>query len=90
MKSVSTVRVTQRGSQHYMEQRRGRRELEVTQMRWGGIKREESGLSSNLFLMWTPQLDRSELFTKLYREEKKEEGDRGGQEDKSREWKEGR
>ena len=30
MKSFSTVRVTQRGSQHYMEKRRGRRELEVT------------------------------------------------------------
>jgi hypothetical protein len=29
------VRVTQRGSQGYMEKRRGRRELEVTQMRWG-------------------------------------------------------
>ena len=26
MKSFSTVRVTQRGSQHYMEKRRGRRE----------------------------------------------------------------
>ncbi len=33
MKSFSTVRVTQRGSQRYMEKRRGRRELEVTQMR---------------------------------------------------------
>ena len=32
--------------------------------------------------MCTPQLDRSEMFTELYREEKKEEGDRGGQEDK--------
>ena len=31
--------------------------------------------------MCTPQLDRSELFTELYREEK-EEGGRGGQEDK--------
>ena len=30
MKSFSTVRVTQRGSQGYMEKRRGRRELEVT------------------------------------------------------------
>ena len=30
MKSFSTVRVTQRGSQHYMGKRRGRRELEVT------------------------------------------------------------
>ena len=33
MKSFSTVRVTQRGSQRYMEKRRGRRELEETQMR---------------------------------------------------------
>ena len=32
--------------------------------------------------MCTPQLDRSKLFTELYREEKKEEGDRGDQEDK--------
>ena len=32
-KSFSTVRDTQRGSQSYMEKRRGRRELEVTQMR---------------------------------------------------------
>jgi len=30
MKSFSTVRVTQRGSQRYMEKRRERRELEVT------------------------------------------------------------
>ena len=30
MKSFSTVRVTQRVSQRYMEKRRGRRELEVT------------------------------------------------------------
>ena len=33
MKSFSTVGVTQRGLQRYMERRRGRRELEVTQMR---------------------------------------------------------
>jgi len=32
MKSFSTVRVTQRGSQRYMK-RRGRRELEMTRMR---------------------------------------------------------
>ena len=90
MKSFSTMRVTQRGSQHYMEKRRGRRELEVTRMRWGGINRGESGLASNHFLMCTPQLDRSELFTELYREEKKEESGRGGQEDKWGEWKGGR
>ena len=87
MKSFSTVRVTQRGSQRYRENRKGRKELEVTRMRWGGINRGDSGLASNLFLMFTPQLDHSELFTELYREEKKEEGDRGGQEDKRREWK---
>ena len=55
MKSFSTVRDTQRGSQSYMEKRRGRRELEVTRMRWGGIKRGESKLASNHFLMCAPQ-----------------------------------
>ena len=30
--------------------------------------------------MCTPQLDCSEMFMELYREEKREEGDRGGQE----------
>ena len=43
---------------------------------------EESGPASNYFLMCTPQLDHSEMFTELYRGEKKESGDRGGQEDK--------
>ena len=33
MKNFSKVRDTQRGSQSYMEKRRGRSELEVTQMR---------------------------------------------------------
>ena len=82
IKSFSIVRDTQRGSQSYMEKRRGRRELEVTQMRGGGINRGESRLTSNPFLMRTLQLDCSEMFTELYRDEKREEGDRGGQEDK--------
>ena len=73
-----------------LKKRRGRRELEMTRMRWGEIKRGESGLSSNLFLMCTPQLVHSELFMELYREEKKEEVDRGGQEDRRGEWKGGR
>ena len=55
MKSFPTVRDTQRGSQSYMEKRRGGRELEVTRMRWGGIKRGESKLASNHFLMCAPQ-----------------------------------
>ena len=38
--------------------------------------------------MCTPQLDCSEMFMELYREEK-EEGDRGGQEDKRENEKEG-
>ena len=54
MKSFSTVRYTQRGSQSYMEKRRGRRELEVTSRR-RGIKRGESKLASNHFLMCAPQ-----------------------------------
>ena len=33
MKSFSKVRDTQRGSQSYMEKRRGRREIEVTRMK---------------------------------------------------------
>jgi len=32
--------------------------------------------------MCTPQLDHSEMFSELYREKEREEGDRGGQEDK--------
>ena len=55
MKSFSTVRDTQRGSQSYMEKRRGRREIEVTRGRRGGIKRGESKLASKQFPMCSPQ-----------------------------------
>ena len=51
VKIFSLVRNTQRVSQSYMEKRRGRREIEVTRMRRGGIKRGESKLASNHFLM---------------------------------------
>ena len=54
MKSFSTVRDIQRGSQSYMEKRRGRSEIEVTRRR-GGIKRGESEPASNHFLMSAPQ-----------------------------------
>ena len=40
VKQLSTVRDTQRGSQSYMEKRRGRREIEVTRMRRGESKEE--------------------------------------------------
>ena len=81
MKSFSTVRDTQRGSQSYMEKRRGRREIEVTRRRRGGIKRGASKLASSHFLMCAP-LSGPEIFMELYREEEREEGDRGGQEGK--------
>ena len=55
VKRFSTVRDTQRGSQSYMEKRRGRREIEVTRRRRGGIKRGESKLASNHFPMCSPQ-----------------------------------
>ena len=54
VKRFSTVRDTQRGSQSYME-RRGRREIEVTRRRRGGIKKGESNLASNQFPICFPQ-----------------------------------
>ena len=38
MKRFSIVRNTQRGSQSYMEKKRGRREIKVTRRRRGEIK----------------------------------------------------
>ena len=38
-----------------MEKRRGRRKIEVTRKRRGGIKRGENKLASNHFPMWSPQ-----------------------------------
>ena len=73
---------TQRGSQSYTEKRRGRREIEVTRRR-GGIKRGEGNLASNQFPICSPQSGTlRERFTEFHREEKKEEGDRGDQEER--------
>ena len=54
MKSLSTLRDSQRDSQSYMEKRRGRREIEVTRRR-GGIKRGERKLANIQFPMCSPQ-----------------------------------
>ena len=54
-KRFSTVRDPQGGLQSYMEKRRGRREIEVTRRRRGGIKRGESNLASKQFPMCSPQ-----------------------------------
>ena len=40
---------TQRSSQSYIEKRRGRKEIEVTSRRRGGVKRRETDLASNQF-----------------------------------------
>ena len=55
VKIFSIVRDTQRGSQSYMEKRRGRREIEMNRRRRGRIKRGESNLASNQFPMCSPQ-----------------------------------
>ena len=55
VKRFSTVRDTQRGSQSYMEKRRGRREIDMTRKRCGGIKRGEIRLASNQFPICSPQ-----------------------------------
>ena len=55
LKRFSSLRDTQRGSQSYMEKRRGRREIEVTRRRRGGVKRGESKLARNQFPMCSPQ-----------------------------------
>ena len=73
MKRFSTVRDTHRGSQSYMEKRRGRREMEVTRRRRGGLKRGESNLAVIDFLFALHSLEHSERFTEFKREEKQEE-----------------
>ena len=49
MKQFSIARDTQKGSQSYMEKRRGRGKIEMTRSRRRGIKRREIDLSSTLF-----------------------------------------
>ena len=50
----STMCDTQRGSQNYMEKRRGRREIEMTKRRRGGVKRRETDPASNQFPKCSP------------------------------------
>ena len=55
VKRFSRVGDTQRGSQSYIEKRRGKREIDVTRRRRGRIKRGESNLASNQFTICSPQ-----------------------------------
>ena len=82
MKRFSTVRDTKRGSQSYMEKKRERREIEVTRRRSGEIKRGESSLASNQFLMCSPQSGSLRDVHRVTQKEKREEGDRGDQDKK--------
>ena len=82
VKRFSTVRDTQRGSQSYREKRRGRREIEVTRRRRGGIKRGEPSLGSKQFPMCSPQCGMLREVHRFTQEEKREAGDRGEQEEK--------
>ena len=54
MESFSKVRDTRRGSQSYMEKRRGSKDIEVTRRSRGDFKMGESKLSSNHFPMCSP------------------------------------
>ena len=68
-KRFSTMRDTQKGSQSYMEERRGRREIVVTRRRREGIKRGETKLViSSLCVLHSPEYP--ERVTELGREEK--------------------
>ena len=65
---------------HGEEKREGVVRGDWNEMRWDQKRREQA--SSNHFLCVLLSLDRLEMFTELYREEEREEVDRGGQEDK--------
>ena len=61
---------------------KGRREIEVTRRRREGIKKGDSKLASNHFPICSPQSGSLRDIMESHREEKREEGDRGGLEDK--------
>ena len=65
VKRFSRVRDTQRGSQSYMEKRRGRREIEVTRKRRGGVKRRETNLACDQFPKCSPHLGHPKRFTRV-------------------------
>ena len=74
MENFSTVRDTWRGTQSYMKKRKGRRDIEVTRRRRGGIKKGQRKLASNHFPMCSPQ---SGFLRDVHRvKQRKEEGGR--------------
>ena len=79
---LCTVWIPQSCSQNYTEKRRGKIEIEVTRRRRGGIKRGESKLASNHFPMCSSQSGSLRDVHRVIQRRKREEGDRGGQDDK--------
>ena len=73
---LSRVWTPQRGSENYIQKRRGRKAIEVTRRRGGGVKRRETNLASNQFPKCYPQ-PRTPKKIQRGREEKGEGGDRG-------------
>ena len=63
VKQFSTMRDTQRGSQSYMEKRRGRREIEVTRRRRGESKGERAIYPVIKSLCALPSLEHPERLT---------------------------
>ena len=55
MKQLSAARNTQRDSQSFINKRRGRKEIEVTRRRGGGVKRREINLACDQFPKCSPQ-----------------------------------
>ena len=53
---------------HREEKRRGRKEIEVTRRRGGGVKRRETDLASNQFPKCFHSLEYPKRFTELGRE----------------------
>jgi len=65
-----------------MEKRRARREIKCTRRKRKGIKRVDSKLASNPIPMCSPQPGTPREVHRVTREEKREEGDKGNQEEK--------
>ena len=78
----STAQNTQRDSQSWVEKRRdgGGDRGDLGEKKESQRERVSWPVISSLCALHS--LDPSEMFTELHREEKREEGDRGGQEDK--------
>ena len=67
---LSTAWNIQRGSQSYIEKRRGRKEIEVTKKRIWGVKRQETDLPSVIIsLSVLCSSEYPKRFTELGREE---------------------